>query len=176
MGAIEKQATIKGKDLRTAFKNLQDCDREDYGCNVYSGGWNNAQGVVEVSKQEYNQSLIDGVTKHEPAKAWCMTKPIGNNMKTKTSVTNYPAKGTRKWVTEYQVLHPQWGNVIISCYKQADAIKEARELVEKNPHWILKVQIAKVLKSEDTKVAIVNYKKSSTERDGVWEVNGTMPY
>jgi len=43
MGAIDKQATIKGKDLRTAFKNLQDCDREDYGSDVYSGGWNNAQ-------------------------------------------------------------------------------------------------------------------------------------
>tara|TARA_B100000767_G_scaffold88755_1_gene85254 strand:- start:74 stop:604 length:531 start_codon:yes stop_codon:yes gene_type:complete len=176
MGAIEKQATIKGKDLRTAFKNLQDCDREDYGCNVYSGGWNNAQGAVEVSRKEYQDYLVNGVTKHEPAVAFCITKPIGNNMKTKTSVTNYPAKGTRKWVTKYQVNHPQWGNVLVSENKQADAIKKARELVEKNPDWILKVQITKVLESGETKVAIVNYKKSSTERDGVWEVNGTMPY
>jgi len=176
MGAIEKQATIKGRDLRTAFKKLQDSDREEYGDDSYSGGWNNAQGVVEVSRKEYQQSLIDGVDKYEPAKAFCITKPIGNNMKTKTSVTNYPSKGTRKWVTKYQVNHPEWGNVIVSEDKQADAIKKTRELVEKNPDWILKVQITKQLESEETKVAIINYKKSSTERDGVWEINGTMSY
>ena len=176
MGAIERQATIEGRDLQSAFLLLQEEDREESGSDIYSGGWNNSTGVREVSKKEYHDYLINGVTKHEPAVAWCITKPIENNMKTKTTVTNFPAKGTRKWVTRYEVRHPEWGNVIICEEKQADAIKKARSLVERNPDLALEVLITKRLASGETKVAEINYKSSSKERDGVWEVNGTMPY
>ena len=107
--------------------------------------------------------------------ALCISKPVGNNMKVKTKVTNYPAKGTRKWITKYEVEHPVHGNVIVSKLKQGDAIKKARELVEKNPDWNLSVHVVKKLTSS-SKVAGVEYKKSSKERDGYWEIKGVLPY
>ena len=176
MGAIKRQATIEGKDLQSAFLILQEEDRKESGSDTYSGGWNNSTGVREVSKKEYQEYLVNGVGKHEPAVAWCITKPIENNMKTKTTVTNFPAEGTRKWITRYEVKHPEWGNVIVCEEKQAEAIKKARWLVEQSPDWSLEVLITKRLASQSTKVAEINYKSSSKERDGVWEVNGTMPY
>ena len=97
-------------------------------------------------------------------------------MKTKTIVTNFPAKGTRKWVTKYVVDDPRWNGTIIEELKQADAIKKARALVEKNPTWKLKVYITKVLEQHQSLVAEINYKKSSTERDGIWEIKGCLPY
>lgn len=172
MGAIHKKNSIQGRDLRTAFKELQDSDREELGHDYYSGGWNNAQGIVEVSKKKFDSGEP---SKHEPAWAWCTHKPVGNDMKIKTKVINYPAKGTRKWVTKYEVEHPIHGNVIVSELKQGDAIKKARKLVEKNPDWDLSVHLVKKLTSS-SRVADIEYKKSSKERDGVWEVSGVLPY
>jgi hypothetical protein len=97
-------------------------------------------------------------------------------MKTKTTVTNFPANGTRKWVTKYEVTHPEWGNVVVSELKQGDAIKKARELVEKNPDWKLTVTINKRIIKQPNKVAEINYKKSSKEKDGRWEIKGCLAY
>ena len=173
MGAIIKEDSIKGRDLATAFKNLQDSDREELGNDYYNGGWNNAQGIVEVSKAKFDSGEP---SKHEPAWAWCTNKPVGNTMKTKTTVTNYPAKGTRKWVTKYVVDDPRWSGTIVSELKQTEAIKKARALVEKNPDWKLEVYITKELQGENPKVAEINYKKSSKERDGRWDIKGCLPY
>ena len=52
MGAISKEDSIQGRTLAIAFKELQDSDREELGDDSYSGGWNNAQGVIEVSKKK----------------------------------------------------------------------------------------------------------------------------
>ena len=172
MGAISKEDSIEGRDLATAFKELQDNDRDELGNDYYSGGWNNSQGIVEVSQSKFESG---DPSKHEPAWAWCTHKPVENNMKIKTKVINYPAKGTRKWVTKYEVEHPVHGNLIISETKQADAISKARKLVEKNPDWDLSVFISKVL-SSDARVADIEYKKSSKERSGRWEIKGTLPY
>jgi hypothetical protein len=173
MGAINKEDTITGRTLKEAFKALQDSDREELGNDIYSGGWNNAQGIIEVSKRKFES---DEPSKHEDAWALCTRKPVRNNMKTKTTVTNFPVKGTRKWVTKYVVDDPRWSGTIIEELKQTDAIKKARALVEKNPTWKLKVYIAKVLDQHQPLVAEINYKKSSTERDGVWEIKGCLPY
>jgi len=173
MGAIHKEDTIIGRTLGEAFKALQDSDREELGNDYYNGSWHNAQGIVEVSRHKFEN---EEPSKHEPAWALCIKKPIGNNMKTKTTVTNYPAKGTRKWVTKYMVDDPRWAGTIIEELKQADAIKKARALVEKNPTWKLKVYIAKVLEQHQPLVAEINYKKSSTERDGTWEIQGCLSY
>ena len=172
MGAIDKEARIYGRTLSAAFKNIQDADEEESGTDIYSGGWNNISGVREVDKKTFDNYEP---SKHEPAVALCIKKPIGNDMKVKTTVTNFPNTGTRKWVTKYQVDDVKWGNVIISEDKQADAIKKARALVEKNPDWELEVYIAKELQTS-TKVAKINYKKASKERHGVWEIKGCASY
>jgi len=174
MGAIHKEDTITGRDLRTAFKKLQDSDREELGYDYYNGSWHNAQGIQSVSKEKFYGD--EEPSKHESAWALCIQKPIGNDMKTKTTVTNYPANGTRKWVTKYEVTHPEWGNVVVSELKQGDAIKKARELVEKNPDWKLTVTINKRITEQPNKVAEINYKKSSKERDGKWEIKGCLAY
>lgn len=173
MGAIGKEDRITGRTLGEAFKELQDSDREELGNDYYSGGWNNASGIKEVSWDTFNNGEPD---KHEDAWAVCTRKPVGNNMKTKTTVTNFPAKGTRKWVTKYVVDDPRWGSHIISELKQTEAIKKARNLVEKNPSWKLEVYITKELEGQNSKVAQINYKKSSTERDGAWDIKGVLSY
>jgi len=172
MGGIHQEASINGKSLQLAFAKLQEEDRDEYGSDYYSGGWNNAQGVVDVSRTKFNSGVP---SKHEPVWALCISKPVKNTMKVKTKVTNYPAKGTRQWVTRYQVEHPVHGNVIVSELKQADAIKKARELVEQNPDWDLSVFISKRLTS-DSRVADIEYKKSSKEKDGHWKIKGVLPY
>jgi len=172
MGAIQKEDSIQGRNLATAFKKLQDSDREEYGDDYYSGGWNNAQGIVEVSKSKFDNG---DPSKHEPAWAWCTHKPIGNNMKVKSQVTNYRVKGARTWVTKYQVQHPVHGYVIVSELKQLDAVKKARKLVEENPDWDLSVHIVKELTSS-SRVADIEYKKSSKERNGRWEIKGCLAY
>ena len=43
MGGIHKEASINGKSLQLAFAKLQEEDRDEYGSDYYSGGWNNAQ-------------------------------------------------------------------------------------------------------------------------------------
>ena len=172
MGGIRKEAKLTGKTLKSSFAQLQEYDRDELGSDYYSGGWNNAQGVVEVSEKKFNSGEP---SKHEPVWALCIGKPIGNNMKVKTKVTNYPAKGTRKWVTKYEVEHPVRGNIIVSELKQGDAISKARKLVERNPDWDLSVFISKRLTS-DSRVADIEYKNSSKERNGMWEIKGCLPY
>jgi hypothetical protein len=173
MGAINKEDTITGRTLKEAFKALQDSDREEIGNDIYSGGWNNAQGIIEVSKAEFDKGEP---SKYEPAWAWCIHKPVKNNMKTKTTVTNFPVKGTKKWVTKYVVDDPRWSGTIISELKQTEAIRKARALVEKNPDWKLEVYITKELQGAKPKVAEINYKKSSKEKDGRWEIKACLSY
>tara|TARA_R110001606_G_scaffold19453_6_gene71340 strand:- start:3383 stop:3913 length:531 start_codon:yes stop_codon:yes gene_type:complete len=176
MGAITKTEVITGSTLKQAFSELQDLDRDELGSDHYSGGWNNLYGVTEVSKSKFDECEKEGgPSRHENGLAWCTRKPILNTMKVKTSVTSYPNVGTRKWTTKYEVECPKHGNILISELKQADAIKKARQLVEKDNTLRLTVHIVKTLES-DSKVATIDYKKSSTERDGTWEIIGTMSY
>ena len=173
MGGIRKEANIKGRTLAEAFEKLQDSDKEELGNDYYNGGWNNASGIKEVSRDEFENG---NPYKHEDVWALCTRKPVENNMKVKTTVTNFPAKGTRKWVTKYVVDDPRWGGCIVSELKQSDAIKKARNLVEKNPSWRLDVYITKELEAQDSKVAKINYKKSSKEKDGNWYIKALLPY
>lgn len=173
MGGITKHAQIKGRTLAEAFRKLQEEDEREMGCDPYSGGWNNAPGIREVSEKEFNKRA-DDLSKHEPVMACCIKKPVGNNMKIKTSVENFPAKGTRKWETRY-VVEDHHGRYIVNEAKQGEAIKKARAYVEKNPSVTVTVEIIKQL-SESAKVAKISYKKSSKEADGVWKIQGVLSY
>ena len=175
MGGITKKARISGKTLGIAFQELQDEDRRENGEAYDSGGWNNAMGVREVGKAEYQ----GGSNKFEPAIALCIQKPIENKNTIKTIVNRHPNKGTRGWKTLY-VAEPMYHQErYISLPKAeeklADAITSARKFVGKNPHIPLTIRIVKELQGSD-KCADIMYKKSSTERDGIWEVTGTMSY
>jgi len=176
MGTITKHATIEGKTLKEAFKKLQDEDRKDKGTDIYSGGWNNCQGVREVSTSEFTARLKENnISKHEPAIAKCLQKPIINKNTIKTQVLNFPNKGSRKWITVY-VAEDINGNVIIEEESQSNAIKKAREYVEKNSSVKLNVYISKKLVNNATKVATIVYKPSKNESNGRWQIYGAMSY
>jgi hypothetical protein len=175
MGGITKTARIKGRTLDVAFTRLQKEDREDKGDDIYSGGWNNAQGVREVKKSEFDGDS----NKFEPAMALCIQKPILNTNTIKTEVNRHPNKGTRVWKTMY-ISECVYGNDYLYRLpkpeeKLADAIASARAFVSKNPEVPLTVKIVKILQSSNV-CADIRYKKSSTERDGIWEIKGTMSY
>jgi len=173
MGGITKEARIKGRTLEIAFRELQDEDRDEYGNDTYSGGWNNSQGVREVSAKEFKEDT----NKFEPGFAVCVQKPIYNTNNIKTEVHRHPNKETRKWVTKY-VASPTNGSdtyVGISEDKLANAITKARVFVEKNTDTPLSIHIIKELQST-TLCAEIKYKRSTKERDGIWEIKGTLPY
>ena len=179
MGTETRWATISGPTLEEAFADLQEEDGEERGKDIYSGSWCNCQGVREVSAEEFD--AIDensGASKHEPAMAKCIRKPIANSNKIKTDVVRFPNHGTRKWETIYNVVRIGWPDEVLAGYKlQADAIIAARTRCEKTPVGsVYEVRIAKRLvgKAGDTVCAKITYKKSSTERDGTWEIVGGM--
>ncbi len=176
MGTIQRRATISGKTLQEAFQKLQAGDKAEKGDDIYSGGWNNCCGIREVSPEKFDRR--DDINKHEGAIAKCIKKPIGNKNKIKTVVTNFPVKGARKWETKYEATSDTkgWDTIIVSETKQAEAIKKVRDYVGKHPDETIDLHIVKVLKDVDSKVATINYKKSSAERYGVWEIFGAMSY
>ena len=113
--------------------------------------------------------------------AKCVRQPIGNTMKIKTEVVRHPNKGARKWKTVYvavPISQPTFPLIQIMEEKQADAIIRARAYIEKHPNIGFRIQIGKTLIGEKGEecVAEVKYKSSSKERDGIWEVYGSMPY
>ena len=175
MGGIHKENTIYGRDLKTAFRNLQKEEEEEYGNDIYSGGWNNASGVREVSCDDYIKIVEEGgPDKHESAIACCIRKPKLNKMKVKTAVISFPNKGTRKWITKY-VADCNRGFEVVCELSQADAIKKARAYVDKNPDERLEVYITKKLET-NAKVAEIHYKKAKNEADGGWDIAATLSY
>jgi hypothetical protein len=176
MGTIIKEATIRGKTLQEAFKTLQEEDRDEHGNDIYNGGWNNCQGIKEVTASEFDRKLSAGdMSKHEPAVAKCTRKPVLNTNTIKTQVERFPNKGARKWVTKYVAYETQWGTQIVNEESQAEAIRKVREHVAKNPNQRISVDIIKELQG-DTKVATITYKPAKNEADGEWEIYGGMPY
>jgi hypothetical protein len=174
MGTETRWDTISGPTLEKAFEDLQEEDGEDRGKDVDSGSWYNSEGVHEVSAEKFD--AMDSGNKYEPAYAKCIKKPIGNTNKIKTDVVRYPNHGTRKWETVYEVVEIGWPDAVRAKYKlQADAITDARNRCSKNKRNF-RIDIAKHLvgKAGDTLCAKISYKKSSTERDGIWEIMGGM--
>ena len=173
MGAITKETTIEGKTLKSAFAELQREEREEYGDDIYSGGWHLASGVRELKSREGDIEDYEP-SKHEDAVAVCVCPPKLNKNKIKTTVENFPQKGTRKWETVYKVR--DWEGCYLAKDKsQTGAIKKARALIDKDPNLRLEVYIGKELVGA-TKVAKISYKPSTNEKDGRWHIKGTMSY
>lgn len=177
MGTIIKRTTIEGRTLTEAFENLQEEDRHEKGGDFYSGGWNNSSGVTVVSAKEFDKRREnEDVDKWSPAIAKLLIKPVENKNSIKSAVKNFPNKGTRKWETVYIGYYGE-GRSLTPMDSQSAAIQKAREFVSENPSaGTVYIHIEKRLTKNNTKVAEVNYKKSSTEKDGKWEILGAMSY
>ena len=178
MGAIDKEARIRGNSLGVAFQELQDEDREENGTDTYSGGWNNSDGVREVSASEFKNTDIADMDKWGNAIAVCIKKPIKNSNKVKTKVKAFPNVGARVWETIYVVRLNSFKESFtgLSDKSQTQAIKKARAYVEKHPETSAYIEITKVLTKGVSKVAEIEYKKSNNERGGIWDIKGVVPY
>lgn len=177
MGSITKHTIIRGRSLKEAFSKLQRDDEEENGNDIYSGSWSNCQGLILVSKAEFDRrAKHEDVSKHEAGIAKCLKEPVGNTNKIKTEVQNFPVKGTRKWITKYVIYNAWEANEKGAYLTQTEAITKARALCEKNPDKRYDVVIEKQLENGSQKCATITYKKSTKEADGEWEIMGAMSY
>jgi hypothetical protein len=99
-------------------------------------------------------------------------QPVSNKNKVKSQVDVTPQKGTRKWETVYKAVTSWEQEEIARDKSQTVCIKKARAYVEANPDASVKVIIAKVLTEGITQCATVTYKKSTTEKLGLYKFVG----
>jgi hypothetical protein len=165
MGALQKHSNISGRTLKEAFSQLQREDEREYGDDHYSGGWNNSQGVREVTAKEFDKIYSEGdISKFESAIAKCVRKPVLNSNSIKTQVTSFPNKGARKWLTMYvAVVTNRHHYVNIKDKSQAEAIKKARKYIDVNPGVEIRIDIEKHLIDQNPKVAEISYKPAKNE-------------
>ena len=182
MGACSIVISATGKSMQNAFRNAQEEAREEYGNDSYNGQINNCEldGDVTHKRGEFKEDdffhdwILDNTNKRD-VKGYCVREPKGNKNKTKSVVTNYPQKGTRKWSTWY-LIHNSWTDEILGGdASQTEAIKKARAYVEKHPNINIDVRITKKLDEGQIKVADVKYKKASDEREGLYTFIGWAP-
>ena len=97
----------------------------------------------------------------------CLKEP---KIAKKCTVESQPHKGTRKWITVYQV-EPRWerNNAPSETVKtsQGDALKKAKELSLKH-NAVYVVTIAKVLESGTPRIAIVTPTESEMGQWKFW--------
>jgi hypothetical protein len=183
MGACSIVVTASGNSMSDAFNKAVEEANDEYGHQQgYSGEINNCELVGDVTHRRgefkeddfFHQWILDNTDKRD-VKGYCARKPVTNSNKIKTVVTNYPQKGTRKWVTKYIALDKWTGTAVCEADSQTECIKKARAYVEKHPDKMLEVQIQKTLVGGKNKVADINYKKASKEKPGLYTFVGWAP-
>lgn len=186
MGAISITRSGKARNIKEAWKYIQDEDKEEYGEDSYNGASNNCHLVKDVTSEwkafkgtqdEFCGKLIERASKREMY-GFCIEEPKANTNKTKSIVNNIPQKGTRKWITKY-VGRNRWTGedaIGVVAETQTECIKKARAYVEKNPNEKLEIYITKTLEKGNAICAEVQYKTSSTEKLGKYVFAGWAPY
>jgi hypothetical protein len=179
MGAELIHRTARGKNIQDAFKRACEEDEDYYGHQEgYSGGIHTCSLMKDVtsmlktkSKSELEDYIADTTSKREVF-GFCIDQPISNNNKVKSQVDVTPQKGTRKWETVYKAVTTWDQREVARDKSQTVCIKKARAYVEANPDVSLKVVIAKELTEGNTQCATVTYKKSTTEKLGLYKFVG----
>jgi hypothetical protein len=174
MGACSFTNTGRGKTMSEAYSNLCEDAREEYGHqDGYNGTISTTSGFRDVtsdfkrsgkSLQNFIDDNIDRAEKWGSCLAICIEEPKGNTNKVKSQVKNIVTPGTKKWVLKYVVTDSS-GRTIASKTTKGDAVKVAREHTEKTQARTY-IDMVKVLEKGSTKVAEIEYKKSTTEKQG----------
>lgn len=173
MGACTFTNTGYGKTMQEAYKELREEAKEEYGHqDGYNGTISTTNGFRDVTSEfkRSNKSIRDFIDDNiDRAEKWgsclavCLDEPKSNTNKVKSQVKNIVTAGTKKWVLKYVVT--AYGNVIASKNTKGEAVKVAREHTEKTQERTY-IDVAKVLEKGSTRVAEVEYKKSTTEKGG----------
>lgn len=173
MGACTFRNTGYGNTIREAYSNLCEDALNEYGHqDGYNGTISTTDGFRDVTSEfkrsgkslsEFIDSRLDKLGKRQ-CEAICIEEPQGNKNKVKSQVKNIVTSGTKKWILKY-VVTDSMGNTIASKTTKGDAVKVAREHTEKTQRRT-HIDMVKVLEKGSTKVAEIEYKKSTTEKRG----------
>jgi len=176
MGASSFTNRGKGKSMSVAYDRLCDDAKEEYGHQQgYNGTISTTSGFRDVteefkrSKKELNTFINDNIDKADKwghCLAICTDQPKGNTNKVKSQVDHIVSKGTKKWVLKF-VVTDRSGNTIDSKRTKGDAVKIARAYAEKHQRSC-SIHMEKVLDGGGAKVAEVNYKQATSEKEGTY--------
>lgn len=174
MGAQSFSVSSRGKSMSQAYDRACQDAKEEYGHQQgYSGTITTTHGYSDVtaefkrSKKDLNKFINDNIDKAEKwgnCLAICMEEPKSNNNKIKTQVEHIVSKGTKKWELMFVVTSYR-GETIGSKKTKGDAVKLAREYSEKH-QTRTSIHMEKVLVGGGSKVADINYKASTNEKEG----------
>ena len=183
MGACQFKTRNTGKTADEAYRRACEIAEDEYG---HQDGYNGTISTTDGFRDEtelYKKSKFKDVSAYirdrfdshtmnkRNCSAICVQQPIGNKNKTKSQVDHIVTPGTKQWILKYEVENYYEDRVIASCMTKGDAVKMARAYTEKNQHST-KIIMRKVLNKVDPTVAKITYKKSSTEKQGVWRFFG----
>lgn len=176
MGAELIYRTARGKNIQDAFKRACEEDEDYFGHQEgYSGGIHTCSLIKDVTSmtktksfRDIEEHIADNASKRE-AWGFCMETPVENKNKVKSQVDVTPQKGTRKWETVYKAVTSWDQREVARDKSQTNCIKKARAYVEANPDVNLKIIIAKELIEGNSQCATITYKKSTTEKLGLYK-------
>jgi len=173
MGARTFSIIGYGKTVQDAYNQLCKDAEEEYGHQQGYSGEINSTSINRNRTTEYKNSKLspgdfyrkveDSIEKR-CADYIVIEEPKINTSKIKSTVTNYPQKGTRKWETVFNI-EAFDGDIVTTAKSQTEAIKKARALSEKSQNRYY-VYIAKKLVGGSIQVALTEYKKSAAEKQG----------
>lgn len=179
MGAELIERTVRARNIKEAWDIIYEEAQHYSGHHEgYSGDFNTCDFAKDVTSMKKSKSLreideyiADNCNKRE-AWGYCVEEPILNKNRIRSQVEVTPQKGTRKWETIYKAVTSWEGTEVARDKSQTACIKKARVYVEANPNTSIKVIIAKELIEGNTQCATVTYKKSTTEKLGLYKFIG----
>jgi hypothetical protein len=176
MGGEYRTIRVIGKDFNSAWSAEQEIEKEERGSDFYNGSIHHVDDIRMMSESQYDDAIKNDVSIYKCSGiAKKIRNPIPNTNKIKTTVENFPQKGTRKWETRY-VVREQFYYEDNGSYKtQTEAVKAARSLCEKT-HKTYIVEIEKILVGNKHTTSRIAYQPSSSQRDGKWEVYCLVPW
>ena len=172
MGATQFTDSQNGWSMNEAYKNAVNDANEEHGSDSYNGTISTTSGVIDKTKLFISSKLkindfislhIDECIKWGSAWGVCVQEPIVSKNKVKTKVNNIVEKGTKKWILKYEVIIH--GETLKVCITKGDAIKWARDYVEKTKKNV-SISMIKVLEKSNPKVAEIVYKRDDKEKPG----------
>ena len=175
MGACQFENRGRGKSAKDVFTRLQENAEREYGEDIYNGTISTVPGFRDItnewknSKKDLNKFIdekMDNANKYD-CFCICTHQPVTNNNKIKTQVKHIVEKGTKKWVLRY-VVHDRFGDKCIGEFvTKGDAVKAARKYTE-STFRSSEITMVRMLEKGSAVVAKIEYKKSTTEKDGEW--------
>ena len=173
MGACTFHFTQRGKTMQDAYRNACNEAEEEYGHQQgYNGTISTTSGYRDLTSEfkrsgkslnDFVSQKLDTMSKRDCA-AITLEEGKANTNKVKSKVNHIVTKGTKKWVL-YYVVETRSGDEIGAKKTKGDAVKIARTHTEKTQERTY-IKMEKRLEGVSSRVAEIEYKHSTTEKEG----------